>query len=195
MGCSSSRNVESKKNRILEEAQQALNDRRVQEARKKELLDAYFKAHAEATKLDAEAAIENDGVKREALLQQMRDCIQRMHDFKKETGFKPRNLQRNDPVFQEAAWSDFLDVKGIQVSQLVEMDGDADEILSRCSHVSASPSDPLSRILLKTRETAETARRVSVDAVQAARRMSVDLGQNLMQGANDKASTVVPGRA
>jgi hypothetical protein len=187
MGCSSSRNVESKKNKILEEAQQALNDRRKQEAAKTELLEKYIRAHADAKRHDADASLEVDPVKKEAKLQLARDCIQAMNDFKTETGFKPRNVLRNEPVFQDAAWSDFLDVRGVPVSQLVEMDGDAEDVLLRCRHLSASPSDALGRILLKTRETAEAALRASVDFKQK--------GVDMVQSAGERASALVPGRA
>jgi hypothetical protein len=187
MGCSSSRNVESKKNKILEEAQKALDERRKQEAAKQELIDKYFKAHAEAKKHDADAGREFDPLKREAKLQQARDCIQQMNDFKTETGFKPRNLQRNEPVFQDAAWAEFLDLRGIPVSQLVEMDSDAEDILLRCRHLGSSPTDALGRVLLKTRETAQAARRVSVDFSQK--------GVDLLQSAGERAAKLVPGRA
>ena len=180
MGCSSSRNVESKKNKILEEAQKALEERRKQESHKKEWLDKFFRAHSEAKQHDAAASLAADPVAKVAKLQQARDCVQEMNDFKTETGFKPRNLQRNEPVFQEASWAEYLDVRGIPLSQLVEMDSDADDVLSRCRHLSASPSDAFGRMLVKTREAAEAARRASVEVVQSA---------------TDRASRLVPGRA
>jgi hypothetical protein len=60
------------------------------------------------------------------------------------------------------------------------MDSDADDVFSRCQHLSASPSSAVGRILLKTRETAE-----------AARRASAELGQNVLV----KASSLIPGRS
>lgn len=181
MGCTSSRNVESKKNKILEEAQKALEERRKLEAIKTQLLDKYFRAHAEGKRHDADAQSEAEpSAKRDAKLQQTRDCIQLMSDFKLETGFKPGNLQRDEPVFLDPTWMEFLDVKGVQVSLLVEMDSDAQDMLSRCKGFDPSPQDVMGRILLRTRETAEAARRSSVE---------------LVQGAAQRAQGLIPGRA
>ena len=150
MGCTSSRNVDSKKNKILEEAQKALEERRKLEAIKTQLLDKYFKAHADAKQHDANAKSESDPIKLVAKLQQARDCVEDMSDFKSETGFKPGNLQRDEPVFQDTAWIEFLDIKGVQVSQLVEMDSDANDIKSRCEYLSPSPKDFMGRIMYDT---------------------------------------------
>ncbi len=179
MGCTSSRNVESKKNKILEEAQRALDERRKQEAIKTQLLDKYFSSHAAAKQHDADALLEANPEKQVAKLQLARDCLEEMSAFKTETGFKPGNLQRDEPVFQDAAWTEFLDVKGVPVSQLVELDSDARDMLSRCQHLSASPQDMVGRILLRTRETAEAARRSSAEIVQSA---------------SQRASQLIPGR-
>jgi hypothetical protein len=181
MGCTSSRNVESKKNKILEEAQKALDERRKLEAIKTQLLDKYFRAHAEGKQHDADAQLEAEpSAKRDAKLQQTRDCIQVMSDFKTETGFKPGNLQRDEPVFQDATWAEFLDVKGVQVSLLVEMDSDAQDMLSRCKGFDPSPQDVMGRLMLRTQQTAEAARRSSVE---------------LVQGAAQRAAGLIPGRA
>jgi hypothetical protein len=43
-----------------------------------------------------------------------------MNDFKLKTGFKPQKLARDEPVSQDEAWMEYLDITGIQVSRLVE---------------------------------------------------------------------------
>ena len=184
--CSSGRNPEAKKSKILGEAQRAVEERRSHEARKKQLLDTYFKAHLEAKQHDDAAEAEPDENKKRAELQRARDCVQAINDFKLETGFKPQKLARDEPVFQDEAWMEYLDVAGIQVSRLVEMSSEADAIYARCSHLSATPSDAIGRALLKTRETADAARRASVDIAErahgAARRVTMDLASGLAPG-------------
>ena len=130
--CSSGRNPEAKKSKILGEAQRAVEERRLHEARKKQLLDTYFKAHLEAKQHDDAAEAEPDENKKRAELQRARDCVQAINDFKLETGFKPQKLARDEPVFQDEAWMEYLDVAGIQVSRLVEMSSEADAIYARC---------------------------------------------------------------
>ncbi len=184
--CSSGRNPEAKKNKILGEAQRAVEERRLQEARKKQLLDKYFKAHLEAKQHDDAAELEPDESKKRDELQLARDCVQVMRDFKIETNFTPQKLAREEPVFQDEAWMEYLDVAGIQVSRLVEMSSEADAIYARCSHLSATPSDAIGRALVKTRETADAARRATVDIAEkasgAARRVTMDLAAGLAPG-------------
>jgi hypothetical protein len=97
-----------------------VEERRLQEARKKLLLDKYFKAHLEAKEHDGAAEVEPDENKKRADLQHARDCVWAMNDFKLKTGFKPQKLARDEPVSQDEAWMEYLDITGIQVSRLVE---------------------------------------------------------------------------
>ena len=99
----------------------ARQDRREKEAKKKEMLDKFFAAHAAARQAETEGN-----------WQQARDCVDGMNTFKSETSFKPEKFDRGEPVFADAAWEEYLDGRGIQVSVMVEMWEDSKRIASGC---------------------------------------------------------------